>query len=154
LTGYNWTITDATSALINTSTDSILTHTFTTDQISPYVICLETASAASCLSETCVTVRINADISVFVPNGFSPNLDFENELFFPVITGSAFENYEFTIFNRWGQVIFSSTTYPEGWDGKFKGEIAPIGVYVYKVFFKEVNSTNEYKFTGHVTLVR
>jgi gliding motility-associated-like protein len=41
--------------------------------------------------------------------------------------------YQFTIFNRWGQKIFETTDSKKGWNGKYKGEIAPNGVYLAKV---------------------
>ncbi|HEY8402195.1 MAG TPA: T9SS type B sorting domain-containing protein [Cytophagaceae bacterium] len=46
------------------------------------------------------------------------------------------ELLEFQIFNRWGQLIYSSTDINEGWDGKFKGVVQNSDVYVYKVKVK------------------
>jgi gliding motility-associated-like protein len=151
---YLWTIQDANNIEILTSTDTILAFVFEPNFISPFLICLNTTSSNLCESTSCQTVVINAEISVFIPNAFSPNNDLMNDSFSPVISSDLFEDYEFTIFDRWGLIVFSSTTYPESWDGNYRGEYAPIDTYTYKIYFKEKNSVNEFKFTGHVSIVR
>jgi gliding motility-associated-like protein len=47
--------------------------------------------------------------------------------------GVAVENFKMQVFNRWGQVVFSSNSIYDGWDGKFNGSISSIGVYSSKV---------------------
>lgn len=151
---YLWSIKDASNNEILNSNDTTLTFVFEPNFESPFSICLNTVSYNSCLSTTCQTIVINSEISVFIPNAFSPNNDLMNDSFFPLISSEAFENYEFQIFDRWGLLVFSSTTYLQSWNGTYKGEYAPIDTYIYKLFFKELNSVNEYRFTGHVSLVR
>ena len=55
---------------------------------------------------------------VYVPNTFTPNGDGINDLFIPIVTSySDLGQYEFRIYDRWGEVIFESKTVGEGWDG-------------------------------------
>ena len=52
------------------------------------------------------------------------------------------EEYNLQIFNRWGQLIFESDDVNEGWDGKYKGTLAPQAVYVWKVTGKFISRNN------------
>ncbi|MBK6526610.1 MAG: gliding motility-associated C-terminal domain-containing protein [Crocinitomicaceae bacterium] len=65
-----------------------------------------------------------------VPSAFSPNGDGNNDLL--MILGGNFESVDFKIYNNWGQLVFETTDpSSSGWDGNFKGEPQPIGVFVY-----------------------
>ena len=59
--------------------------------------------------KTCLT-------GFYMPSAFTPNHDGKNDLFKPVIGGVALQ-YKLTIYNRWGQVVFSSGDPAKGWDG-------------------------------------
>jgi len=79
-----------------------------------------------------VTEKINGcDCNVFVPTGFTPNNDGKNDLLkiFPQcpITG------EFSIYNRWGQLVYQTKDMNRGWDGIYNNMPQPGGVYVYLV---------------------
>ena len=54
------------------------------------------------------------------------------------------------IFNRWGQLIFSSNGYSQNWDGKYEGNDLPIGTYYYVIDLK--NDTDP--LNGHITIKR
>lgn len=75
-----------------------------------------------------------ADV-IFVPNAFTPNDDRLNDVLF----AKAFfriEEFNFKIFNRWGQIIFTSTLLSNGWNGKIKGQQAPPGLYSWMIQYK------------------
>jgi len=59
----------------------------------------------------------------------------------------------FSIFNRWGQVVFETTNIDDGWNGQYNGAPQPMGVYIYTV--KAVTNTGR-KFVkqGNITLIR
>ncbi len=72
----------------------------------------------------------------FIPEGFSPNGDMVNDVFF--IRGIlAYPSNEFTVFNRWGNIVFSAQSYNNTWDGKsgsdfnIGGDVLPVGTYFY-----------------------
>lgn len=70
---------------------------------------------------------------VWVPNIFTPgNADQLNDNFKPVINCPV-QNYEFTIFNRWGQIIFRSDDPGASWDGTYSHKPVSIGMYVWKI---------------------
>jgi gliding motility-associated-like protein len=65
-----------------------------------------------------------------LPNAFSPNADGENDVF-RVLGGQYVQSIELAVYNRWGQQVFYTNQKEQGWDGTFKGQKAPTGVYAY-----------------------
>ncbi len=66
----------------------------------------------------------------YVPGAFTPNNDNLNDILIPQIPGGAKLEY-FTVFNRWGQKVFSTKINAAGWDGKWQGKIQPVGTFVW-----------------------
>lgn len=87
---------------------------------------------AGCKGEGYVTVRVYKGPDIYVPTGFTPNGDGRNDRFTPFPVGVKSYKY-FRIFNRWGQLVFSTSTLHHGWDGKFQGVEQPNGVYVWMI---------------------
>lgn len=90
---------------------------------------------------------------IYVPNAFWP--EGINKVFIPVISIFDASDYRFTIFDRWGQVIFNTTSFEEGWNGQLgnSGEMANTGTYIYMITLKDGNGLEVIK-RGHVTLLR
>ncbi|MEN9002556.1 MAG: gliding motility-associated C-terminal domain-containing protein, partial [Flavobacteriales bacterium] len=93
-------------------------------------------------------------ITSYVPNAFTPNKDGLNEVFMPVVSGHNPEKYEFTVYNKWGEMIFRSKSNTEGWDGTFNGIESPNGIYVWTLVTSSKVGTESFVDRGHVTLVR
>jgi gliding motility-associated-like protein len=89
---------------------------------------------------------------LWIENAFTPNNDQLNDVFKPTAIDGA-KDYRLRIFNRWGELIFSSNDVRFGWDGTFKGEPVQDGVYIFTVEFKYPDG-NRYDAKGNVTLVR
>lgn len=92
---------------------------------------------------------------VYVPNAFSPDFDGYNDLFLPYSNCSLL-NYSMKIFNRWGALVYSTTSPQEGWNGRLNDQDIPNGVYVYLLEF-QVNQRGENipkKLFGDVTIVK
>jgi gliding motility-associated-like protein len=68
--------------------------------------------------------------------------------------GCPVSGYHFTVFNRWGQEVFSSDFRDKGWDGYFKGEPADLGVYYYNMEAYIGDNLKKITTSGNVTLVR
>ena len=71
---------------------------------------------------------------IFLPNAFRPGG--YNPEFRPVGTFALFAEYRMEVFNRWGEMIFSTDDFGRGWDGLYKGSEAPPGVYVCLVSYR------------------
>ncbi|MGZ4099007.1 MAG: T9SS type B sorting domain-containing protein, partial [Bacteroidia bacterium] len=87
------------------------------------------------------------------PTGFTPNGDGNNDEFKPMGSALYSREYDFRIWNRWGQEVFRSTDPIHGWDGNFDGKQAQTGVYAYVITYKNVYNESKIK-KGNVTLVR
>jgi gliding motility-associated-like protein len=82
-----------------------------------------------CESFDDVTVNIYKGPDIYLPTAFTPNGDGRNDLFRGTPVGIKQFNY-LRVFNRWGQLIFATSDYNRGWDGTWKGQAQPGGVYV------------------------
>lgn len=124
-------------------------------------VCLEVVNQNGCVNDTCKLVTIMDKFSVIIPNAFTPNGDGVNDTFFPKGRNLSFgKNYEFSIYNRWGSLIWISKTPGEGWDGTVtemaptSGEIAQIDVYVWRLVVNDPFTGDKHESVGHVSLVK
>lgn len=106
-----------------------------------------------CVDEAFVKVKVfKTGPAVFVPNAFTPNKDGHNDVLRPIAAGILKIDY-FNIYNRWGQLIYTTTENTHGWDGTLSGNIQESGTYVWMV--KATDYTGKPYFSkGTVTLVR
>lgn len=110
-----------------------------------------------CVDDTTLSVRIDPDFVIFVPNAFSPNGDGLNDKFFPVGYGWYEDSYEMMIFDRWGNLLYQSTDLKKGWDGKANNgsTIAQEDVYIWKVKVAPITDrTRAKEYRGKVTLIK
>lgn len=107
-----------------------------------------------CSVTATVTVEVNEDFRVVLPNVFTPDGNGQNDDFRFYSFGA--EVTEIRIFNRWGaQVYFNPNqeSAAPGWDGNYNGDKAPEGTYVYMINVTYVNGETR-QVTGSVTLLR
>jgi len=88
----------------------------------------------------------------YVPSAFTPNGDGKNDVFRPMLFGNV-KKYVFTIYNRWGQIIFQTTDLNKGWDGKVVLEQQPNFVFVWTCSYM-IEGDIEKLERGIVTLIR
>jgi gliding motility-associated-like protein len=68
---------------------------------------------------------------IFVPNAFKP--EGKNNIFKPFLRVASYKSYSMTIYNRWGQEIFSSQNPDDGWDGRYKDQLVQQDTYAYLI---------------------
>lgn len=145
---WSWNFGDgsATSAL-----SGPLPHTY--PDTGTYTITLITSTQFNCIDTAYQTIIIEPDFVFYIPNAFTPDGDGINETFSG--QGIFIKDYEMTIFDRWGNLIFFSDDISKPWDGKINGgsEIAQVDVYVYVVKITGFNRS-KHVYRGIVTLVR
>ena len=126
------------------------THTYS--QIGLYTLMQVVQNNYGCTDTAYDQVFIYPGFMFWLPNAFSPNNDGLNDVFMPKLFGVY--NYDFMIFDRWGEKIFETEDLLTGWNGFYKDKLCEQGVYVYKIsFFDEVDKVN-HQYIGGVTLVR
>jgi gliding motility-associated-like protein len=104
-------------------------------------------------SDTVNIIIENCTCDLYFPNAFTPDNNNLNESFMPV-TGCEVKDYELLIFNRWGQLIFTSKNINHGWDGNYKGKPAPNGAYLWMARYKAQFTGKTYNQKGSITLLR
>jgi len=92
-----------------------------------------------------------SDPDIFVPNTFTPNDDGVNDLL--LVRGRHVERLEFLVFDRWGELVFSTTDQRIGWDGTYQGRPVDPAVFVYHPTVDCVDG-QRYFTKGNVTVVR
>ena len=119
--------------------------------ISTYKVCLTTHNNSGCVSSSCQDVFVGFTKIVAVPSGFTPNKDDIND--FLKVKGGPLLQMHFQIFNEWGNLLFTSTSQDNGWDGTFNGDPQPAGVYEY--ILNAISSDNKtISLYGAVNLIR
>ena len=89
---------------------------------------------------------------IFIPTGFSPNGDGKNDVLKPIAVGIKQLNY-FRVYNRWGQLVFSTSRLGDGWDGKIKGVDQSTNTFVFMAEAVDYQNRTIVK-KGTVVLVR
>ncbi|MBD0376184.1 MAG: gliding motility-associated C-terminal domain-containing protein, partial [Flavisolibacter sp.] len=86
---------------------------------------------AGCVDSAFIRIKVfEGPPTVFVPTAFTPNKDGLNDLLRPIAAGLKHLDY-FRIYNRWGQLVFSTTVPGTGWDGTINGNAQGSGVYIW-----------------------
>ena len=96
-----------------------------------------------CIGKDTVEVITKCPSSLWIPNAFTPNNDGINDFFGPKAINIF--DYDFYIFNRFGELIFYSNNINDQWDGTFEGDNCQIGVYVWKLNYRSLETNDRYK---------
>lgn len=111
-----------------------------------YVITQVVSTSQFCGDTAWATVVVRGHL-FFAPNAFTPDGDGTNDVFLPQVIGA--KEYDLTVFDRWGGVVFHTTDKTQGWSG----EDQPAGAYVYLARIGTFGSLKQDHY-GHITLVR
>lgn len=143
---------------ITTDTANNLTPTYSFPDTGKYNVCLTVKNVIGCTDFTCHPIRITPFWTFYIPNAFTPNGDGINDFFNG--TGYNIIEYQLWIYDRWGNMIYTTgkSDNPESsrsWDGKANNgaEIAQQDVYVWKVELKDIFK-KPHSYVGTVTLVK
>ena len=91
------------------------------------------------------------DPILYVPNTFTPDGNSMNPFF--KAEGGNIKTFEMLIFDRWGELIFTSNDISIGWDGTFEGNDCQDGTYIWKIKLSDFED-DEQDHVGHVNLIR
>jgi len=119
-----------------------------------YNICLLASNDLGCPDRTCRVLTVYTDFLVHVPNAFTPEGDGHNEIFIPILSDYNVDEYEFMVFNRWGELIFQTGNPYLGWNGRYRGVMSQTDVYVWKLRVRSMDAGEAKELIGHVTLLR
>jgi gliding motility-associated-like protein len=103
------------------------------------------------VDEDTISVKVNFIEGIDLPQAFSPNADGNNDIL--KVKGFGIDNMTLKIFNRNGQLVYSTKNQNEGWDGNHKGKAVNPGTYVWMLDYKLINGSKGSK-KGSTTLIR
>jgi len=158
---WEWNFGDGT-----TSTLQNPTHTY--NNVGEYIVTLKILNKEGCSGTSSQAVRIiGVPGFLYVPNSFMPASQ-KNELQTFKAKGRGIDTWKMTIFNKWGQLLWETDKLSDGapldgWDGRYKGQEQPQGVYFWKIDVKFINGgewkgmtydSSPPKKTGNIYLIR
>lgn len=128
--------------------------TFMYTEPGTYPVALVVTSDKGCMDTLIRPLVVGEDYGIYVPNAFTPNADGLNDVFQP--KGFGIVKYELNIFDRWGEKVFFTKEFNEGWNGTFQGrsnKIIEEGSYTWLINLTNVFGKS-YELKGHVILMR
>jgi gliding motility-associated-like protein len=130
-------------------------HQFPIGQVGNYNVQLIVTSSEGCKDTTYRIIRVQDQLLLYVPNAFTPDDDEFNNVFMPIISAGIDKlTYQFSIFDRWGHLVFQSHNLDIGWDGTYNQNNVEPGAYAWKIEFKDEKTDEKKVFMGHVSLLR
>jgi gliding motility-associated-like protein len=143
---YEWNFGDNTPLIY----DENPSHTYA--QAGGYDVILYVTTINGCIDSIGGKVALTEEVKLFIPNAFTPNGDGVNDVF--EIKGTPVADFNLYIYSRWGQVIWSTHTFTNFWDGTDKnGSPVPTGSYVYKIVGTDYLKQS-INYNGTVTVVK
>ncbi|MDI9341822.1 MAG: CotH kinase family protein [Sediminibacterium sp.] len=111
----------------------------------------EATNEFGCKVSDQVCIVVTKNWGIYIPNSFTPNGDGLNDVF--QIYGNSLLEIKMDIYDRWGQLLFTSNNIENSWDGTFKNVPCEVGIYNYRIVYKGVDNKSNEK-TGSITLIR
>ncbi len=147
-TRYKWIFGDG-DTLNTVRIDTAVSHLY--NATGTYNTCLVAYNNSGCSDTSCQSISVTISSILDVPNAFTPNGDGINDKIF--VKGFGIAQMTWTIYNRWGQVVYRGTDSNEGWDGTSNGRAQPQDVYHYTLVVEFSNKEHVTK-KGDITLLR
>jgi gliding motility-associated-like protein len=126
-----WTWDDGTTEPFDPATNP--KHLYNGDK-DKYHIRLKVFNSGGCTDSADAWVCYRDTIVYFVPTAFSPNGDGLNDVF--DVSANGMREFELSIFNRWGEVMFRTNQIGKGWDGTYGGKPCMEGMYAWRIKYK------------------
>jgi len=115
-----------------------------------------TVTDAACMGTDTTTVASRyCDCEAILPGAFTPNNDGRNDTYYPLFDRACdVFDYTFCIYNRWGQLVFSTHDISEKWDGKYKGIPQDAGTFMYFLEYHVGTIYNKHVQKGDLVLIK
>ena len=138
--GNDTTVCSSTGVVLRSGNNNASSYLWSTGETASSIkvfkpgIYSVTVTENTCTATDSVTL-VWGDCPFYIPNAFTPNGDGINDQF-GILNGFSVSDFSLKIYNRYGQVIFSSSNISDRWDGSFKGKPMPRGAYAWQVIYK------------------
>jgi len=143
---YFWLLGDGSNANI-----ADFYHTYNDQDTGRYLVRLSVTNNYGCTDTSEVWVIVRPDGTFYLPNTFTPNGDGLNDVF--KVYSMGVQEFEMSIYDRWGKIVFTSKNINEGWDGKINSDMAPDGTYAYIIIYKDIIGIKHSK-SGAISIIK
>ncbi|MGZ3903573.1 MAG: PKD domain-containing protein [Bacteroidia bacterium] len=128
-------------------------HSFPNENPGEYTVIQFVSNAFGCKDTIAKVIEIKPGFTFYIPNAFSPNGDGKNDVFKG--TGIGIKSYTLMVYDRWGNLVFTSNDLEQGWDGTFHdgNKVSLEDVFVWKVVLRD-DGNKEHDYKGTVSLIR
>ena len=129
-------------------------YTYSPNVADTFYVSLLAVTDEGCTDSTQGFVAFLNDPFLYAPNSFTPDANILNDNWLPVFSSPQYvQRYNLDIYNRWGQLVFETTDFNQGWDGTFQGNPVQDGAYTWKINFRWYDQ-RAYELTGHINLIK
>jgi gliding motility-associated-like protein len=125
-------------------------------EIGQYLAYLHVTTIHGCVDSIWGVWEIEPQMTVYVPNSFTPNGDNVNEGFKPIVQGIQYDSYEFEVFDRWGERVWLTRDPDEYWNGNLRTnpyEKVKTDVYVWHLRLRDFKGI-KHEYFGHVSILK
>ena len=139
----------------NQGTATIANPSFTFRDTGQQQIVQTVTATSGCIDTAIQFIDVIPFVQWFMPNAFTPTRDGVNDIFIGNGSLAGATDFIFTIWNRWGELVFETANINEGWNGQ-KGNVgrdSPAGVYVYVLSYRTPRG-EKILLEGFATLIR
>ena len=126
---------------------SAASYNYTFEEVGTYYVNLSVVTEQGCVEQITDSVIVEDNFVLYFPSSFTPNGDGLNDVFMPL--GGGVKEFRLEIYNRWGNLIYTTTSMSQAWDGKDHGQ----DNYIWKVYLKDSGGVDR-EMIGSVTLLR
>ncbi len=156
-TGYKVSIDNGQTFTDPSSGANGLTQTFTGLQPEQSITIIVQATGTSSCEDSANSAAVTGTTKsaagdlIYVPNAFTPNADGKNDIIY--VHSENIQSLKFYVYDQWGELLYTSLSQQNGWNGTYRGKKEPVGVYVY--YLEAImNDGQHLTKKGTITLIR
>ncbi|MCR9172759.1 MAG: gliding motility-associated C-terminal domain-containing protein [bacterium] len=147
---YEWTFEQGAPSTSNVENPTTI---FPDGQVGLYETSLVAISDLGCTDTIILDIQVYPEVILYAPNTFTPDGDEFNQNWHVFIEGVDIYDFELTVFNRWGQIVWQTNDPNAGWDATFNGKTVQDGTYTWFITTRDLLNDKKYEFHGHVNVL-
>lgn len=151
IASYIWSSPGATNVVNNGGSAMI---SYPEGVMGTYNITLVVTTNQGCSDSATYEIQVVSDVIFYAPTAFTPDDDEHNQVWLFYVEGIDKENFELTIHNRWGEVVWETHDVNAYWDGYYNGQRVQPGIYTWKAWYKELDTDGKNEKTGIINVIR